>query len=174
DFIESRIAETGLPPDILCFELTETSLVRYIDRAQRFVHRLQRLGCQVALDDFGTGYSSFAYLKNLPMDYLKIDGTFVRDVLESSLSKCIVSAVADIASVIGAQTVAEHVENEMIRAWLKDAGVHFVQGFAVHKPEPLDGVLAKLDSLADAFDTDLSSIDLRAAEVPIEKAIKVS
>ncbi|MBT8099929.1 MAG: bifunctional diguanylate cyclase/phosphodiesterase, partial [Gammaproteobacteria bacterium] len=100
DFIESRIAETGLPPDILCFELTETSLVRYIDRAQRFVHRLQRLGCQVALDDFGTGYSSFAYLKTLPMNYLKIDGTFVRDVLESNLSKTIVSAVTDIATVI--------------------------------------------------------------------------
>ena len=116
DFIEARIAESGVPPDTLCFEITETSLVRHIERAQRFVQRLQRLGCQVALDDFGTGYSSFAYLKTLPVNYLKIDGSFVRDILENDLSKAIVNAVVNIADVIGAQTVAEHVESEMVQA----------------------------------------------------------
>ena len=160
EYIESRIAETSVAPDTLCFEITETSLVRNLDRAQRFVHRLQRLGCQVALDDFGTGYSSFAYLKTLPVNYLKIDGAFVRDLLENDLSKAIVTAVVNIADVIGAQTVAEHVENEMVQAWLKDAGVHFVQGFTVHRPEPFTGVLANMDNSASLFDTD-DRLDLR-------------
>lgn len=161
DFIEARIAESGVPPDTLCFELTETSLVRYIERAQRFVHRLQRMGCLIALDDFGTGYSSFAYLKTLPVNFLKIDGSFVRDVLENDLSKAIVNAVVSIADVIGAQTVAEHVENPMVQAWLKQAGVHFVQGFVVHRPEPLSIVLEGMDGLPGIFDGDSHSIDLR-------------
>lgn len=162
DFIEARIAESGIPPDTLCFELTETSLVRHINKAQHFVHRLQRLGCLVALDDFGTGYSSFAYLKTLPVNFLKIDGSFVRDILESDLSKAIVHAVVSIADVIGAQTVAEHVENPMVRAWLKQAGVHYIQGFVVHKPEPLTAVLDSLDCPPGLFDDDTESIDLRA------------
>ena len=160
DFVESRIAETGVSPDTLCFELTETSLVRYLDRAERFVHRLQRLGCQVALDDFGTGYSSFAYLKTLPVNYLKIDGAFVRDLLENDLSKAIVESVVRIADVIGAQTVAEHVENPMVQSWLKQAGVHFVQGFAVHRPEPFDGLLAGMDGAECLFPDD-TNLDLR-------------
>jgi ammonium transporter, Amt family len=161
DFIEARVAESGVPPDTLCFEITETSLVRHIEQAQRFVHRLQRLGCLVALDDFATGYSSFAYLKTLPVNYLKIDGSFVRDILENDLSKAIVNAVVNIADVIGAQTVAEHVENEMVQAWLRKAGVHFVQGFVVHRPEPLAAVLDSMDGLSGIFDSDSESIDLR-------------
>ena len=168
EFIESRIAETGVAPDTLCFELTETSLVRNIDRAQRFVGRLQRLGCQVALDDFGTGYSSFAYLKALPVNYLKVDGAFVRDILENDLSKAIVSSVVAIADVIGAQTVAEHVENPMVEAWLKNAGVHYVQGYSIHKPEPFTSVLADMGTGADIFDSP-SCIDLRRLE---ERAVK--
>ncbi len=165
EFIETRISESGVPPDSLCFELTETSLVRNIERAQRFVHKLQRLGCQVALDDFGTGYSSFAYLKALPVDYLKIDGVFVRDILESDLSKAIVNSVVAIADVIGAQTVAEHVENPMVQAWLKKAGVHYVQGFAVHRPEPLSDVLAGMGNLDDVLNT-TASFDLRHVSGP--------
>ncbi len=163
DFVESRIAEGGVPPDILCFEITETSLVRHIDRAQSFVHRLQRLGCLVALDDFGTGYSSFAYLKTLPVNFLKIDGSFVRDLLENDLSKTIVNAVVQIAEVIGAQTVAEHVENPLVQAWLKSAGVHFVQGFSVHRPEPFTAVLEKLDATSGLLTGTHDSIDLRLA-----------
>ena len=169
DFIESRIAETGVAPDTLCFELTETSLVRNIDRAQRFVARLQRLGCQVALDDFGTGYSSFAYLKALPVNYLKVDGAFVRDILENELSKAIVSSVVAIAEVIGAQTVAEHVENSMVEAWLKNAGVQYVQGFSIHKPEPFTQVLTDMGSGVDIFESP-SCIDLRRLE---DDAVKV-
>ncbi len=144
DHIETRIAETGVAADTLCFEITETSLVRNIDRAQRFVSRLQRLGCQVALDDFGTGYSSFAYLKNLPVNYLKIDGSFVRDMLESPLSRAIVASIVNIASVTGAITVAEHVESQALAHALRELGVDYAQGFAVHRPEPLTGVLEQL------------------------------
>ena len=160
DFIESRIAETGVAPDTLCFEITETSLVKYVNRAQRFVHRLQRLGCKVALDDFGTGYSSFAYLKTLPVNYLKIDGAFVRDLLQNELSKTIVKAVVSVADVIGAKTVAEHVESEVVHAWLRDAGVHYVQGYAVHKPEPFENVLKSMDASSCLFETD-EQLDLR-------------
>jgi diguanylate cyclase (GGDEF)-like protein len=161
DHVEARIAETGVSPDTLCFELTETSMVRYIDRAQRFLHRLQRLGCQVALDDFGTGYSSFEYLKNFPVNFLKIDGSFVRDILENPLSKTIVSSVVQIAEVTGALTVAEHVETSEVHTMLRDLGVHYVQGFSVHRPEPLKDILAAMDSAGPSIEEDSEKIDLR-------------
>jgi len=157
DHIESRIVETGVAADTLCFEITETSLVRNIDRAQRFISRLQRLGCQVALDDFGTGYSSFAYLKNLPVNYLKIDGSFVRDMVENELSRAIVASIVNIAAVTGAGTVAEHVESKEIRTVLLELGVDYVQGFAVHRPEPLANVLG---GMSRAFAATADSDDL--------------
>ena len=167
DHIESRIADTGIPPDALCFEITETSLVRYIDRAQHFVHRLQRLGCKVALDDFGTGYSSFAYLKTLPINVLKIDGSFIRDILECALSKTIVASVVRMAEDIGAQTVAEHVESELVRQQLKELGVHYVQGYIVHRPEPLENILNDFDaSLTNSADA-CENIDLRSDELEL-------
>lgn len=165
DYIEARIADSNIPPEILCFEITETSLVRYIDRAQRFVNRIQRLGCQVALDDFGTGYSSFAYLKTLPVDILKIDGSFIRDLLECDLSNTIVSSVVKMAQDIGAMTVAEHVENALIRARLKELGVHYAQGFAVHRPEALENVLENLNGQAsDSSDTH-ERVDLKSDSI---------
>ena len=162
DHIEARIADTGVPPDALCFEITETSLVRHIDRAQHFVSRLQRLGCQIALDDFGTGYSSFAYLKTLPINVLKIDGSFVRDILECALSKTIVSSVVRMAEDIGAQTVAEHVESELVRAQLKELGVHYIQGYVVHRPEPLENILCDFDASLAGAEEVCEDIDLRS------------
>ena len=161
DHIEACIAESGIAPDTLCFEITETSLAKYIERAQRFIHRLQRLGCQVALDDFGTGYSSYAYIKSLPVNLLKIDGSFVRDILESPLSQTIVSSVVQVADVLGALTVAEHVENDQVRDLLRDLGVHYVQGFSVHKPEPLQHILDGIDSASGVFSEEYEKIDLR-------------
>ena len=146
DHIEQAIIDSGVSPDMLCFELTETAMVRHFERAQHFVHRLQKRGCRVALDDFGTGYSSFAYLKHLPVQYLKIDGAFVRDLLENRLSEAIVSAVVRIASVMGAATVGEHVENELVQQKLAGLGVDYAQGFHFHRPEPLTDSLAALQS----------------------------
>lgn len=169
EHIEQAIADSGVPPDTLCFELTETAMVRNFDQAQRFVHRLQKRGCRVALDDFGTGYSSFAYLKHLPVQYLKVDGTFVRDLLESRLSEAIVAAVVDIADVMGAATVAEHVENELVWQKLIGLGVRYAQGFHVHRPEPLADILTELDRpdphLAEFFDEAGVTPELQAVDL---------
>ena len=105
---------------------------------------MRKLGCRVALDDFGTGYCSFAYLKDLPVHYIKVDGAFVRDVIVNPLSESIVASMVNIASVMGALTVAEHVETELVLQRLKQMGVGFVQGFLIGKPRPLDDVLAAM------------------------------
>lgn len=144
DYVETCIAESGISPDALCFEITETTVVRNLERAQRFIRRLRKLGCMVALDDFGTGYCSFAYLKDLPVHYVKIDGVFVRDVLQNPLSDAIVSSMVEIAKVMKASTVAEHVENELIYQRMCNIGINYAQGFAIGKPLPLEDVLAQL------------------------------
>lgn len=161
EHVEQRIAESGVPADALCFEITETAMVRNLPRAQRFISRLQKIGCRIALDDFGTGYSSFAYLKSLPVQYLKIDGVFIRDIMESRLSEAIVRSVVEIGRVMSAATVAEHVESDLVRHRLAELGVGYIQGFSSHQPEPLENVLSQLNAgqidLGPVFD------DLRSA-----------
>nr|MDJ0909179.1 EAL domain-containing protein [Woeseiaceae bacterium] len=113
-FLETQIAESGIPPDALCFEITETSIVRSLEMAQRFIARLRHLGCRVALDDFGTGYCSFAYLKDLHVHYVKVDGVFIRDILDNPLSEAIVVSLVRIADVMSAAVVAEYVETDLV------------------------------------------------------------
>ncbi len=144
DFVEARINQSGVPPDALIFEITETAVVRNIERAQRCIKRLRRLGCRIALDDFGTGYCSFAYLKDLPVQYIKVDGVFVRDILENPLSEAIVVSMTSIASVMNAMTVAEHVESDLVMQRLRQHGIDFAQGFLIARPRPLSDVLADL------------------------------
>jgi EAL domain-containing protein (putative c-di-GMP-specific phosphodiesterase class I) len=144
EFIETQIAESGISPDALCFEITETVVVRNLERAQRFIRRLRKLGCRLALDDFGTGYCSYAYLKDLPVHYVKIDGVFVRDILENPLSAAIISSMTEIAKVMKAQTVAEHVENDLIVQRMRKHDIDFVQGFAIGRPAPLEQVLRSI------------------------------
>jgi EAL domain-containing protein (putative c-di-GMP-specific phosphodiesterase class I) len=144
EFIEEHIAESGVSPYAICFEITETTVVRNLERAQRFIRRLRKLGCRLALDDFGTGYCSFAYLKDLPVHYVKIDGVFIRDILENPLSEAIVSSMTEIAKVLGAATVAEHVENDLVLQRMRDFGVDFVQGFLIGKPKPLAEVFQEM------------------------------
>lgn len=146
--VESRIRECGVSPDALCFEITETAVVRNLAQAQHFISRLRRQGCRFALDDFGTGYSSFAYLKSLPVQYIKLDGVFVRDILENPLSEAIVSAATQIAKVMGAATVGEHVENELVMGKLKALGVDYAQGFSIGEPRPLAEILSDIDKLS--------------------------
>ncbi len=145
-FVEARIQESGISPDSLCFEITETAIVRNLERAQRFIVHLRKLGCRFALDDFGTGYSSFAYLKSLPVQYLKVDGVFIRDLLENRLSEAIVSASGAIAKVMGAATVAEHVENELVMQKVRDLGIDYAQGFLISRPRPLSEILEDIDN----------------------------
>ena len=148
-FLETQIAESGVPPDALCFEITETSIVRCLETAQRFIARLRNLGCRVALDDFGTGYCSFAYLKDLHVHYVKVDGVFIRDILENTLSEAIVVSLVRIADVMSAAVVAEHVETDLVIQRLRQHGVSFAQGFGIGKPQPLQDVLAGIGSPID-------------------------
>ncbi len=152
DFVEQRIADSGIAADTFCFEITETSVLRNLQRAQQLLHRLRRLGCRLALDDFGTGQCSFAYLKDIPVQYIKIDGTFIRDIVDNPLSLAIVESVGKIANVINAHTVAEYVENDSILECVRGAGIDFAQGYRIGKPLPLADILDQFGSPAVSED----------------------
>jgi len=139
-FITTLIQQHRLPPKSLCFEITETAAVADLAATSHFIRTMRLLGCEFALDDFGIGVSSFAYLKNLPVDYLKIDGSFVRDIDENPVNEALVSAINHIGHVMHIKTVAEFVENETILQKLISAGVDYAQGYHVHVPCPLDEI----------------------------------
>ena len=140
NFITQLIQKHQLPPKSLCFEITETAAVVDLAATSHFIRTMRLLGCEFALDDFGIGVSSFAYLKNLPVDYLKIDGSFVRDIDKNPVNEALVSAINHIGHVMHIKTVAEFVENEIILQKLKAAGVDYAQGFHIHTPCPLDDI----------------------------------
>ncbi len=144
EFVIDQIKQSSLPPGALCFELTETATVGNLAKAQNFMRSLQDLGCQFALDDFGTGVSSLAYLKDLSVNYLKIDGTFVRDAIINSRSESMIKAIAQLAKVMCMETIAEYVETDMLRARMTDLGVDYGQGFAMGKAQPLEELLSEL------------------------------
>jgi diguanylate cyclase (GGDEF)-like protein len=137
DFVEAQLDGSQVPGHKLCFEVTETAAIANLATARRFIARLKARGCRFALDDFGSGLSSFAYLKNLDVDFLKIDGMFVRDMADDPIDRSMVKSINEVGHVMGMQTIAEFVEDESTREALKALGVDFAQGYAVHKPEPL-------------------------------------
>jgi EAL domain-containing protein (putative c-di-GMP-specific phosphodiesterase class I) len=151
DFLLSALESSGLDPGLFCFELTETATIMNLARAEVLMRRLRRLGCGIALDDFGTGLSSLSYLRQLPVTMLKIDGSFVRDILKDSRAESMVQAIAQLARSMSLTTVAEYVETEEIRARVATLGVDFAQGFALGRPEPFADVLAQLPMLAAAI-----------------------
>jgi len=141
DFLEQIIGtlkEPGISPESICFEITETVAVYNLESAVKFITALREIGCRFALDDFGSGLSSFAYLKNLPVDFLKIDGMFVKDIVSDPIDRAMVKSINDMGQVMGMQTIAEFVENDEIKAMLQDIGVNFGQGFGLGEPRPLD------------------------------------
>jgi diguanylate cyclase (GGDEF)-like protein len=144
EFLEGSIRSSGLPPEALCFELTETAAVSNLTRADRLMQRIRLLGCSFALDDFGTGLSSLAYLKALPVSVLKIDGSFVRDAGINQRTEAMVRAIAQLAHTMGMETVAEYVETDELRTRMAGLGVDFGQGFAIGRPVPLEEVLGDL------------------------------
>jgi diguanylate cyclase (GGDEF)-like protein len=150
DFLLERVACSGLDPELFCFEITENATIANIERAEGLIHRLRRLGCAVALDDFGTGLSSLAYLRQLPVTMLKIDGSFVRDVLKDPRAESMVRAIAQLARSMSIATVGEYVETEEIRARIATLGVDYGQGFAIGRPAPLDALLTELPLLVSA------------------------
>jgi EAL domain-containing protein (putative c-di-GMP-specific phosphodiesterase class I) len=137
DLILALLERHRVDPARVCFEITETVAVRNLARVGAFIARLREVGCLFALDDFGAGMSSFGYLKNLPVDFIKIDGSFIRDIARDPMSQSIVQAVTDIGHQRGMQVIAEWVSSGEIIERLVEIGVDYAQGFALHKPEPV-------------------------------------
>jgi EAL domain-containing protein (putative c-di-GMP-specific phosphodiesterase class I) len=135
--IEHQLRRHGADPGNLVFEITETAVMQDMDRATRFAQRLVDLGCRLSLDDFGTGFASFTYLKRLPVQYLKIDIDFVREVARSQRDMFVVRAIVALANDFGQQTIAEGVENEHTADVLRDLGVTCAQGYLFGRPEAI-------------------------------------
>jgi diguanylate cyclase (GGDEF)-like protein/PAS domain S-box-containing protein len=133
-----RFEESNIPPEKICFEVTETATIANLSDARKFIETLRELGCLFALDDFGSGLSSFAYLKSLPVDYLKIDGIFVKDIDTNPINFAMVKSINEIGKVMGKKTIAEFVENAEIMKKLEEIGVDYAQGYYIDKPKPID------------------------------------
>jgi diguanylate cyclase (GGDEF)-like protein/PAS domain S-box-containing protein len=138
-YIKDEMKRHNIPPGMICFEITETAAIANLDAATEFIHELKRQGCRFALDDFGSGLSSFSYLKNLPVDYLKIDGSFVRGIETDEIDHAMVGSIHQLATLMGIKTIAEFVENDGILQALANIGVDYAQGYGIAKPRPLQG-----------------------------------
>jgi diguanylate cyclase (GGDEF)-like protein len=137
DHILTRLDEFSLAGASICFEITETAVIANLTQASRFIKTLKSRGCRFAVDSFGSGLSAFAYLKNLPVDFLKIDGLFVRDIADDPIDLAMVRSINEIAQLMGKKTVAEYVENDIILQHLRELGIDYAQGFAIDPPKPL-------------------------------------
>jgi len=139
--IQRELAGTGIDPASLILEVTETAAIANIDQAQSFLRTLRALGCGFALDDFGVGFSSFSHLKHLPVDYLKIDGSFIRDLPRSPVDQHLVQAMVAVARGLGKRTIAEFVGDDETLNLLKEFGVDFAQGYFIGRPAPLPDIV---------------------------------
>jgi diguanylate cyclase (GGDEF)-like protein len=142
DYLAARLRRSSFPAENLCLEITETSVVRDRQRAQRFIGQMRDLGCRFALDDFGTGFCSFGYLSDLDVDYIKIDGSFIRGLEASDLSQAVVRSIGDIAHVIGKSTIAEQVETEAEHRLLQEMQVDYAQGYLFGRPQSIESFFA--------------------------------
>ncbi len=140
-FLSERFREYKIPPEKICFEITESMAITKLDQTVAFINKYKRMGCRFALDDFGTGFSSYAYLKSLPVDYLKIDGVFIKNIAQDKIDFAMVKSIVEVAKTIGIETVAEYVENERVASKLQEIGIDFHQGYYKHKPEALAGLI---------------------------------
>lgn len=137
EFLIGAVSESVVAPAKLCFEITETAAIKNLQYAKDMILSLKKLGCRFSLDDFGTGLSSFTYLKQLPVDFLKIDGSFVKEILHDDISKAMVAAIISVGKAMKIKTIAEFVENDEIKSLLKTMGVDYAQGYGIGKPGPL-------------------------------------
>jgi EAL domain-containing protein (putative c-di-GMP-specific phosphodiesterase class I) len=136
-FLEDVIKELEkqkLPTGAVCFEITETAAISNLSRVVHFMQTLEKLGCKFSLDDFGSGLSSFTYLKNLPVDYLKIDGQFIRNVVDDSVDESMVKAIWEVGHAMGIETIAERVETKQVLEKLGSLGIEFAQGYYIARP----------------------------------------
>ena len=143
-FIRERVMIYRLPPGKFCFEVTETAVMEDIGRSINFIEALRRDGFKFAIDDFGSGLASFGYLKRLPVDFVKIDGMFVKDIEEDDTHEAIVASIDQISKVMGKETIAEFVENDRVARMLAGIGVDYLQGYGIGRPEPITRLAERL------------------------------
>ncbi len=141
EFVEAAFRKHRVPHQQICFEITETAAIANLSQAGKFINWFRQHGCLFSLDDFGAGMSSFSYLKHLRVDFIKIDGSFVKDILQDPIDEAMVTAINNVGQVMGLRTVAEFVENQAILERLRTLGVDFAQGYGVHRPQPLVEIL---------------------------------
>jgi EAL domain-containing protein (putative c-di-GMP-specific phosphodiesterase class I) len=134
DFVIDELKKQKLPDGAICFEITETAAISNLSRVVHFMQTLKKLGCKFSLDDFGSGLSSFTYLKNLPVDYLKIDGQFIRNVAEDTVDESMVKAISSVGHAMGIETIAERVESKQVLDKLGALGIEFAQGYYIARP----------------------------------------
>jgi diguanylate cyclase (GGDEF)-like protein/PAS domain S-box-containing protein len=139
-FLLDTLKHSVLPPTALTLEITETSLINNLSKAGAIIEQLRSVGCKIALDDFGIGLSSFSYLRHFKVDFIKIDGSFIRDITHSAVDFAIVKAINNIAHEIHSQTIAEFVEDESIMARVRELGIDFAQGYGLGRPEPIEQI----------------------------------
>jgi EAL domain-containing protein (putative c-di-GMP-specific phosphodiesterase class I) len=137
DEIDRALERTGADPSRLVFEITETAAIENVDTARRLAASLRERGCRFALDDFGTGFAGISSLKSLPLDYLKIDREFVRDLCTSETDRHVIAATIDLARAFGLRTIAEGVEDQATLDLLRELGVDLAQGFFLGRPAPI-------------------------------------
>ncbi len=138
DYVISELEQHQLPEGAICFEITETAAISNLSRVIHFMQALKKLGCKFSLDDFGSGLSSFTYLKNLPVDYLKIDGQFVRNVIDDSVDESMVRAINDVGRAMGIESIAERVETKEVMDKLGELGIAYAQGYYIARPASVD------------------------------------
>jgi diguanylate cyclase (GGDEF)-like protein/PAS domain S-box-containing protein len=141
DYVSDKLDELEIPNSQICFEITETAAVSNLGKAREFVVALKKKGCLFSLDDFGSGVSSFAYLKSFPVDFLKIDGVFIKELLEDPIDRAMVKSINEISHVMGKRTIAEFVENQQVVTLLHEMGVDFAQGYGIGQPVPIEQIL---------------------------------
>ncbi len=149
DEVFDMLCRTLTHPGQLLFEVTETTAITHLHKAQNFIQRIRQLGCRFALDDFGSGMSSFGYLKHLPVDHLKIDGSFIQDILDDPVNYAMVKAIREVATTMRIKTVAEYVENDAILDQLKLIGIDYGQGHGIERPRPLESFLPPVMNMLD-------------------------
>ncbi len=138
EFVTDELKKQKLPSGAVCFEITETAAISNLSRVVHFMQALKKLGCKFSLDDFGSGLSSFTYLKNLPVDYLKIDGQFIRNVVDDSVDESMVKAISQVGHAMGIEMIAERVETKRVLEKLGSLGVEFAQGYYIARPASVD------------------------------------
>lgn len=142
NFLTAQLGRGDIPGHKLIFEITESAAIDSFTHAEQFIRQVRRYGCKFALDDFGIGFSSFSYLKNLKVDYLKIDGSFVKDMSRSEVDVALVSSMHETSRFLGIKTVAEAVEDQETLDILKNIGVDYAQGYFTGRPMPIDQLAA--------------------------------